>query len=104
MMISGFERRHLADWPEAGGPRAGSRRSISFAASISFWLGVVAGLLVTVAVGSALAEPTAAEKETARALVKSGREKRASGDLKGALADFQAAHAVMHVPTTGIEV
>jgi hypothetical protein len=47
---------------------------------------------------------SAGEKETARSLVDSGRDKRKSGDRRGALADFQAAHAIMKVPTTGIEV
>jgi len=50
------------------------------------------------------AEPTAVEKETARALMADGREKRAAGDHKGALQAFQAAHAIMGVPTTGLEV
>lgn len=54
--------------------------------------------------GSALAAPTAAEKETARKLVKSGRAKKKDGDLKGALEDFRAAHAIMGVPTTGLEL
>jgi hypothetical protein len=44
------------------------------------------------------------EKETARSLVESGRDKRKSGDRRAALADFQAAHAIMKVPTTGLEV
>lgn len=50
------------------------------------------------------AAPTAQEKETARQLVKSGRAKKKSGDLAAALDDFKAAHAMMDVPTTGLEL
>ena len=49
-------------------------------------------------------EPSAANKETARAWVLEGREKRKAGDLKGALERFRAAHGIMNVPTTGLEV
>ncbi len=61
-------------------------------------------LAVTVASGPALAEPTAAEKETARTLLLSGREKKKNGQNKEALADFEKAHAIMHVPTTGLDL
>lgn len=50
------------------------------------------------------AEPTAAEKETARSLMKEGRARREKGDHKGALASFQAADSIMKLPTTGLEV
>src|SRR2546425_4050542 len=50
------------------------------------------------------AEPTAADRETARALMKQGVAARDSGDLKGALKNFEAADAIMHVPSTGFEV
>jgi len=50
------------------------------------------------------AQPSAGEKETARALVLSGREKRRSGELQGSLDDFEKAHKIMGVPTTGIEL
>jgi hypothetical protein len=53
---------------------------------------------------AALAEPTAADKETARGLMATGRKDRAKGDLQGALKAFGAADAIMHVPTTGLEV
>jgi len=53
---------------------------------------------------SAGAAPTAAEKDTARSLMKDGRAKRDAGDHKGALEAFRGAHAIMHVPTTGLEV
>ncbi len=51
-----------------------------------------------------IAAPTAQEKETARQLVKSGRDKKKSGDVAAALDDFKAAHAIMDVPTTGLEL
>lgn len=52
----------------------------------------------------AVAEPTAAERETARTLLLSGREKKKNGQNKEALADFEKAHAIMHVPTTGLDL
>lgn len=54
--------------------------------------------------GSALAEPTPAERETARGLMTQGRTQRDAKDLRGALQSFQAADAIMKVPTTGFEV
>src|SRR5579864_2462419 len=54
--------------------------------------------------GTAAAEPSAADKETARALMQGARDKRDAHDLKGALDAFQKADAIMHVPTTGYEV
>jgi hypothetical protein len=50
------------------------------------------------------AEPSAADKETARSLLDEGDRKYASKDFKGALDAYQGAHAIMGVPTTGIEV
>jgi hypothetical protein len=50
------------------------------------------------------AAPSAAEKETARALVREGKGKERKGDLEGALESYQAAHAIMGVPTTGLKV
>jgi hypothetical protein len=52
----------------------------------------------------AWADPTAADKETARTLMSEARSKRDANDLKAALRAFQAADAIMHVPTTGYEV
>lgn len=46
----------------------------------------------------------AANKSTARALMDDGDRKRDAGDTKGALESYQAADAIMKVPTTGIEV
>ena len=53
---------------------------------------------------AALAEPTAADRETARTLMKKGDQKFAAKDYAGALKDYQAAHAVMLVPITGLAV
>jgi len=50
------------------------------------------------------AEPSDAQKETARSLMAEGRALREQHDLKGALARFQAADAIMSVPTTGYEL
>jgi len=52
----------------------------------------------------AQADPSAADKETARGLMNEGRADRDKGDLKGAVKAFAAADALMHVPTTGIEL
>lgn len=49
------------------------------------------------------ADVSASDKETARALMKDGDAKRAKGDHKGALESYKAAHAIMNVPTTGLE-
>lgn len=53
---------------------------------------------------TATADPTAADRDSARRLMAEARQKRASNDLKGALTLFEAADAIMHVPTTGLEV
>jgi hypothetical protein len=63
------------------------------------WL--LASMLVATA---AHADPSAADRETARGLMQQGRELRAKNDEKGALKSFQAADAIMHVPSTGMEV
>ena len=49
-------------------------------------------------------EPSAADKETARGLMAEGRADRDKNDLKGALKAFAGADAIMHVPTTGLEL
>jgi hypothetical protein len=48
-------------------------------------------------------EPSAADKETARALLIDGRAKMQAKDYEGALKSLKAAHAIMHVPTTGLD-
>ena len=62
----------------------------------------LAAVLVLVCASHALAAPSGAERETARSLMVEGDRLRSAGDLKGALGCFQAAHAIMHVPTTGL--
>jgi hypothetical protein len=52
----------------------------------------------------ASAQPTNADRDTARALMAEGRAHRDNGDLQGALRAFSGADAIMHVPTTGLEV
>lgn len=47
---------------------------------------------------------TLADKETARALMDEGDSKRDAKDFKAALAAYEKADAIMHVPTTGLEV
>lgn len=53
---------------------------------------------------SAWAEPSAKDREAARNLLISGREKKKNGDLNGAIGDFYRAHGIMHVPTTGLDL
>ena len=50
------------------------------------------------------AAPSPEEKETARAMMDAGHAQRDAGDHKAALALFDGADAIMHVPTTGLEV
>ena len=53
---------------------------------------------------NASAEPSLSDRETARALMDDGDAKRDKGDFKAALKSYEAADAIMHVPTTGLEV
>lgn len=52
----------------------------------------------------ALAQPSAAQKETARSLMAEARELRERGELQAALSRFSAADSIMAVPTTGFEM
>jgi hypothetical protein len=52
----------------------------------------------------AQADPSAADRETARSMMVEGRGLRDKGDVKGALQRFKTADGIMHVPTTGLEV
>jgi hypothetical protein len=61
-------------------------------------------LLLAVWGGVAWADPSAVDLENARTYMADGRAKRTAGDLAGALRAFQAADAIMHVPTTALEV
>ena len=63
-----------------------------------------AALLVLGLARNAHAEPSAAERETARSLMDEADALRRSGDLAAALERYRAADQLMHVPTTGLEV
>jgi hypothetical protein len=76
--------------------RVPMRRGAIACAALSVSLLVIAG--------RAEADPTAADKETARRLMAEGRAHRDAKDFAAALQSFQAADALMHVPTTGLEV
>jgi hypothetical protein len=77
---------------------ASSRRRLS-----TFVVGLLAAALALVS-ASALAQPTAQQKELARDLMQKGHDARNAHDLKVALESFKGADAIMHVPTTGFEV
>jgi hypothetical protein len=53
---------------------------------------------------SVFAAPSASERETARSLMQDGDRLLSSDDPLNALKCYQAAHAIMRVPTTGIAV
>lgn len=61
-------------------------------------------LCLTLTASSFAAEPTAAERETARALLKEGDWLFASNKYPDALERYRAAHAIMGLPTTGMSV
>ena len=56
-------------------------------------LAVASALGVALTVGEARAEPSAADRETARQLMEDGRALRDKNDLQGALQRFKAADA-----------
>jgi hypothetical protein len=60
-----------------------------------------ASLLLSAA-SPAYADPSQADRDTARNAVIAGRDKLNHGDPHAALELFQKAHAIMHVPTTGL--
>jgi hypothetical protein len=49
-------------------------------------------------------QPSASDRETARALMQEGDDLTARGDLQNALARYSAAHALVRIPTIGLEV
>jgi len=74
-------------------------RGLTRMSRVAAWL-VMASLVVpSVALAG---EPSSADKETARGLMKEGDAKFASKDFAGALKAYQAAHAIMQVPSTGL--
>lgn len=77
----------------------------SRATRAAFAMSVVVALFASApALAQQQQQPTASDRETARALMAEGREKRDAGDLAAALKAFSAADSIMHVPTTGLEV
>jgi len=66
--------------------------------------GLLFGAFLLSQSGLAFADPSLADKETARSLMDEGDGKRDKGDWKGALKAYEAADAIMKVPTTGLEV
>jgi hypothetical protein len=81
-------------------PRAAPRRSKSRSRIAAFSL-----LLVALSAPSSVAwAQNAQDRESARQLLDRGDEQVEQGDLAGALASYRAAHELMHVPTTGLEV
>jgi hypothetical protein len=64
---------------------------------------ILLGLSLYFVQSPAWADPSAADKETARRLMTEGRTRRKANDWKGAAESFLAADAIMHVPTTGLE-
>lgn len=62
------------------------------------------GLLLLCAVERVHAAPSAAERDTARSLMDEGDRLLTSGKLREAMERYRAAHAIMHVPTTGLDL
>jgi hypothetical protein len=67
-------------------------------------LGSMIAAAAIASASSAHAEPTAADRETARALMDDGDKKFAAKDYSAALKLYQGAHAIMDVPSTGYAV
>lgn len=67
-------------------------------------LTLFASTLVLTAATTASADPSLSDRETARSLMDDGDAKRDKNDFKAALKSYEAADAIMHVPTTGLEV
>jgi hypothetical protein len=67
-------------------------------------LALAAFAAALVCAGPAIAEPSAADKASARSLMADGRAARDRGDASAALKAFSAADGIMHVPTTGLEL
>src|SRR5262245_22764177 len=81
----------------------------SLARRRAFCTALVACLLsLTVTEGALAAEPAPSrdikDVATARKLHNEGRAQRKANDLQGALASFRAADAIMHVPTTSLDL
>jgi hypothetical protein len=68
------------------------------------YLPIAAAIFASVGSPAWAAPVDDAAKEHARELMTKGRQARASADLSAALHHFSEADAIMHVPTTGLEV
>jgi hypothetical protein len=62
------------------------------------------GAVLLGALGQARAEPSATDKETARALLDEGDKAMEALNFAAALKAYAAADGLMHVPTTGVRV
>lgn len=58
-------------------------------------------VLLLLPASPAFAEPSAADRDSARTLMNEGDRRMEAGDAVGALESYTAAHAIMGVPTTG---
>jgi hypothetical protein len=67
-------------------------------------ISLLLGLGITLCALEARAEVTPAERESARTAMQAGDQLRGAGDRRGALQQYKSAHAIMHVPTTGLAV
>lgn len=86
-------------------PRALTARKRSTLHRCASWVACVALIGGTLQHSTAAwAESNGAQKETARSLMDEADRLVAARDLEGALKRYQAAHELMRVPTTGIEV
>jgi hypothetical protein len=65
---------------------------------------ITAVLALVLASGVAQAAPSASDVDAARELMSQGREERKAGHHDKALERFRAAHKIMQVPTTALEV
>src|SRR4051812_35729561 len=65
---------------------------------------LVASASLLVASGARAQTPSAADKESARALMDTGDEKSDAKDYAAALKAYQAADALVHFPMTGLAV
>ena len=72
--------------------------------SARLYTAVTTVVILSTSAAFAQQSPSLADRETARSLMDEGDKKRDGGDLKAALKSYEAADAIMKVPTTGIEV
>ncbi len=70
---------------------------------IAAWLGAVL-LGLTIATTALGGEPSAADRESARALLQEGDKSTAAGNHAAALKSYEAAHALLNLPATGMAV